>query len=174
MVKPVREARWREAQQHELDFWKHWRTQPPYLSFDLERYWTRERARFDLPEGFFTGQRILDVGCGPVGWIHFVPEAGWRIRLAPPGMSVVATGERLPLASGVVDVAICFNALDHMQDPRAALADMARVLRPGGTLLMTHTFPGWTMALLAGDRLHPHHWTRQELLRQVAGPLRVV
>ena len=186
-MKPVTPERWREAQQHELHFWRCWLEITPYRNLDLHQYWAAERACFGLPEGFFAGQRVLDVGCGPVGLIHFLPEAGFRIRLDPllsdyteklplaePGFSVVATGEQLPLASETVEVAICFNALDHMRDPGAALRELARVLRPAGTLLlMVHTFPWWTLPLLARDHLHPHHWTRQEFLRQVASHLRI-
>jgi ubiquinone/menaquinone biosynthesis C-methylase UbiE len=128
---------------------------------------------------------VLDVGCGPVGLIHFLPQASERIRLDPllheykeklllPGLSVAAAGEQLPLADRSVDIAICFNALDHMRDPAAALQEIARVLRPGGTLLlMIHTFPAWTMPLLAIDRLHPHHWTHAGFVDRVASVFRV-
>jgi SAM-dependent methyltransferase len=180
-MKPVSAGRWREAQQHELDFWRSWRELPVYRGLDLARYWAGERERFGLPPDFFRRQMVLDVGCGPVGLIHFLPEASLRIRMDPllaeyrdklpldePGLSVVATGERLPLPDSAVDVAICFNALDHMRDPQAALGELARVLRSGGTLLlMAHTFPRWTMPLLAADRLHPHHWTAAAFAAEV-------
>lgn len=179
MAAPVSEGRWREAQRHELDFWEHWRDLPAYRGLDLESYWAGERQQFDLPPDFFAGRRVLDVGCGPVGLVHFVPEAALRVRLDPllveyrerlplakPQLSVAAGGEALPLASGSMDVCICFNALDHMCDPAAALAEIRRVLRPGGTLLvMVHSFPSWVLPLLGLDRLHPHHWTHQAAAR---------
>ena len=187
-MKPVPEARWREAQAHELDFWQHWRSIPVYRNVDLAAYWAGECRRFGLPPDFFHGKRVLDVGCGPVGLIHFVPGAALRIRvdplltdyreklpLAEPGYSLAAAGEELPLPDSVADVAICFNALDHMRDPGKALAELHRVLRPGGTLLlMVHTFPAWVMPLLAVDRLHPHHWTASQFARQAAQHLRVI
>jgi len=125
------------------------------------------------------------VGCGPVGLIHFLPQAAERVRLDPllheykeklplPGLSIAAAGEQLPLANRSVDIAICFNALDHMRDPAVALAEIARVLRPGGMLLlMIHTFPAWTMPLLAIDRLHPHHWTHSGFLDRLGRVFRV-
>lgn len=187
-VKPVPEARWREAQAHELDFWRHWRSIPVYRNVDLAGYWAGECRHFGLSSDFFHGKRVLDVGCGPVGLIHFVPEAALRIRIDPllpdyreklplaePGFSLAAGGEALPLPDSIADVAVCFNALDHMRDPDRALAELARVLQPGGTLLlMVHTFPAWVMPLLAVDRLHPHHWTARQFARQVACHLRVV
>ena len=186
-MKAVPEKRWQEAQKHELDFWRHWRDLSPYRKVDLDAYWKGEQARFHLPAGYFHGKRVLDVGCGPVGLIHFV-EAAWRVRLDPllheyqeklplpaPGSSIVSTAERLPLAPRSFDVAICFNALDHMRDPRAALKEISRVLRPGWRLLlMVHTFPAWIMPLLAADRMHPHHWTERAFLGLVAGSFKIV
>jgi SAM-dependent methyltransferase len=181
-------SRWQEAQQHELQFWRAYRTLAPYRRLDFAKHWAGERVRFGLPEDFFEDRVVLEVGSGPVGMIHFIPEAALRIRLDAlmcsfpetlpldePALSIAATGERLPLACGAVDVAICFNALDHMQDPRAALSELARVLRPGGTLMLNvHTFPAWVKPLLGIDRTHPHHWTHAEFRDHVASVLRVV
>lgn len=43
-----------------------------------------------------------------------------------------ADGQRLPFADGTFDGVLCMNALHHMPDYRTALAEMHRVLRPGG------------------------------------------
>ena len=169
MTASVSEHRWRQAQRHELDFWEHWRELPAYQGLVLNSYWAGERIKFALPPDFFAGRRVLDVGCGPVGLVHFLPEAGARVRLDPllvkyggclplaePQLSLAAAGEDLPLASASVDVCICFNAFDHMRNPQAALAEIHRVLRPRGTLLaMVHSFPAWVLPLLWPDRLHP-------------------
>jgi len=183
----VSERRWRQAQEHERDFWRRWRALPPYQGLDLERYWAGERARFGLPADFFAGRRVLDVGCGPVGWIHFLPEAALRVRLDPllpeyaerlplaePQLSLAAAAEALPLRDSSVEVCVCFNALDHMRDPAAALAEIARVLCPGGSLLvMVHSFPAWVLPLLWPDRLHPHHWTHARAARLLEARFRI-
>lgn len=186
--KAVAIGRWREAQEHEREFWQTFRNLAPYRNLDFAKHWAGERVRFGLGDDFFKDRVVLEVGPGPVGMIHFIPEAAFRIRLdvlmcefpeklplPEPGLSVAAAGERLPLAAKAVDVAICFNALDHMQDPRAALAELARVLRPGGMLLLNvHTFPAWVKPLLSVDRTHPHHWTHTEFVGQVSDFLHVV
>jgi SAM-dependent methyltransferase len=101
-------------------------------------------------------RRVLDVGCGAgqelrpflhnagvfgVG-IDRSPEvgvAGRRLfREHQPGSRVVfvrATAENLPLATSSVDVIVCRLVLPYTDNARA-LAEMARVLRPSGALLL--------------------------------------
>jgi SAM-dependent methyltransferase len=181
-VKPVSRDRWQASQRLELDFWKHWSEAVPYQNLDIPKYWSEELARLGCSRELFTGRRVLDIGCGPYGLIHFLEGASARVRLDPllpryenkmplaaPQLSIAALGEHLPLASGSVDVAICFNALDHMCDPGAALEEVRRVLRRGGTLLlMIHTFPTWIRPFFWVDRLHPHHWTVESFRQQVS------
>ncbi len=52
-------------------------------------------------------------------------------------VDVVARGEALPLRDGQVDVVICTQVLEYMHDPQLAVEEMYRVLKPGGTLLLT-------------------------------------
>jgi ubiquinone/menaquinone biosynthesis C-methylase UbiE len=43
--------------------------------------------------------------------------------------------ERMPFADGAFDLCVCFNGLHCVPDPAAAVAEMARCLRPGGRLV---------------------------------------
>jgi SAM-dependent methyltransferase len=181
-VKAVSPDRWQASQRLELDFWKHWTDAAPYQNLDIPKYWTEELTRFACSHDLFTNRRVLDIGCGPYGLIHFLDNARERVRIDPlllqyesklpltgPQLSLAGLGENLPIASASIDIAICFNALDHMRDPAAALLELRRVLRPGGTLLlMIHTFPSWTKPFFWVDRLHPHHWTATGFAEQVA------
>jgi SAM-dependent methyltransferase len=45
--------------------------------------------------------------------------------------------EELPLVDEFADLVLCRNALDHMPDPAAALAELQRVLRPDGLLFLS-------------------------------------
>jgi SAM-dependent methyltransferase len=177
----VTRERWSASQRLELDFWKTWTQAAPYQNLDVPKYWSEELPRFGSSRDLFTGRRVLDIGCGPAGLIHFLDNAAERIRIDPlllqyesrmalegRQLSLAGLGEALPLAAESIDVAICFNAIDHMQDPAAALAEIRRVLRPGGTLLlMIHSFPKWARPFFWIDRLHPHHWTAAAFVTQV-------
>jgi SAM-dependent methyltransferase len=79
---------------------------------------------------------------------HRVPP-GWRLTLSDrsPGMIAAAVGaapsadlvvadvQRLPFADASFDVAIANHMLYHVEDRPCALAELARMLRPGGLLL---------------------------------------
>ncbi|MCU1233696.1 MAG: class SAM-dependent methyltransferase [Candidatus Solibacter sp.] len=180
-------ARWRAVQRLELDFWSRWTTLLPYRDLDLPKYWREEVAQFGTTWERFRGLRVLDVGCGPVGLIHYIEDAAERIRIDPllpqydqklplqgPQLSISAVAESLPLAARSIDLAICFNALDHMFDPEAALDEIARVLRAGGTaLFMIHTFPPWLRPLFWMDRIHPYHYTAEAFAATVSRRFRI-
>lgn len=52
------------------------------------------------------------------------------------GHALVADGQRLPFADARFDAAVSINVLEHVPDPAAFVAETARVLRPGGRVLM--------------------------------------
>lgn len=62
----------------------------------------------------------------------------------PGGHLVVANAYDLPLASGTVDVVTSRWMFEHLEEPGAAVAEIARVLRPGGVAL-----------IVVPNRLHP-------------------
>src|SRR6202021_2633687 len=53
---------------------------------------------------------------------------------------------RLPFPSGSFDRVIAAEVLEHIPDDRRALAELARVLRPGGTIAVT--VPRWYPELI--------------------------
>lgn len=105
------------------------------------------------------GQRVLEIACGR-GEL-----ASWCVRRAAPSLLVAADfswsavqladerarahagaraaviqadAQAIPLPSGSIDTAICCETIEHVPSPRLALAELARVLRPGGRLFLTH------------------------------------
>ncbi|MEZ5183476.1 MAG: class I SAM-dependent methyltransferase [Acidimicrobiales bacterium] len=113
------------------------------------------------------GATIIDVGGGP----GYVAEA-LRARGASaftvdadlaelslhgrtPAGAVVADGRRLPLPDDALDAACTLNAVEHVADPWAFLAEMVRVVRPGGTVLVgvTNWWSPW-----GGHETSPWHY----------------
>ena len=98
--------------------------------------------------------RLLELGCGPgLLWsenLDRLPE-GWSITLtdASPGMLGeaerglgadrrfrfrVVDAQRIPFQDGVFDAVVANNMLYHVPDLPLALSEVARVLKPGGSL----------------------------------------
>lgn len=97
------------------------------------------------------GQRVLDLGCGPAdGAARLAADGAVAIgldysegmlakaRLEPRvrGRLVRGDANRLPFRSGAFDKLVCTNSFHHYPDHRAALAEMRRVLKPGGLLVL--------------------------------------
>jgi SAM-dependent methyltransferase len=53
------------------------------------------------------------------------------------GVDVIYDGYSLPFADGCFESALCTEVLEHTRDPAQVLCEVARVLRPGGHVLVT-------------------------------------
>ncbi len=73
------------------------------------------------------------------GWTELVVEYGEEgaLTAARRGLRTIrADGTSLPIQTGVVDLVVAFDVLEHIEDDNSAAAEIARILRPGGTLLV--------------------------------------
>ena len=52
-------------------------------------------------------------------------------------VNIVARGEQMPLASARFDLVICTQVLEYIPEPAAVVAEIYRVLKPGGCLLLS-------------------------------------
>jgi SAM-dependent methyltransferase len=110
--------------------------------------------------GAVAGAAIIDVGCGtgedtralqdavgPSGRAvgvdaseHLIAEARRRAEAAgKPGEYVVADATALPFAADEFDGCRCDRTLQHLEAPGQALAEMMRVVRPAGRVVVTET-----------------------------------
>jgi len=93
--------------------------------------------------------RLLDVGCGGGHFVHAARDAGWRaigtdLSHSACRAATVAAGApvaqaqagALPFRDGALDAVTLVNVLDHTASARGTLDEVARVLRPGGLLVV--------------------------------------
>lgn len=101
-----------------------------------------------LPSG--ASSRVIDVGCGDGRHIVEAARRGCfavgldydadelrraRERIGAHRIDlVVGDASRLPFRDGVFDALICTETLEHLPDDAGAVREIARLLRPGGTL----------------------------------------
>jgi malonyl-CoA O-methyltransferase len=109
--------------------------------------------------GNLKGKYVADIGCGTgrhsryaiqqgAAVVHGVDFSNAMLKVAQGHAAhldnmFVAQGkiEALPLASGAYDVAVCALALEHVADFSSAIHELARLLKPGGTLVISDYHP---------------------------------
>jgi 2-polyprenyl-6-hydroxyphenyl methylase/3-demethylubiquinone-9 3-methyltransferase len=117
------------------------------------------------------GKLVLDAGCG--GGLVAAGLAGAGARVVGVDRSVDSlqvagrhvggafapvggTLERLPLADATVDAVVAADVLEHVGDLPAVVAELARVLVPGGLLLfdtVSRTAWSWFVAIFGAERM---------------------
>jgi malonyl-CoA O-methyltransferase len=131
---------------------------PPYPHNPFMR--AEERAMLAQLPVALDGARLLDVGCGSGRYLLHARRRGAALcgvdRSAQ--MLAVASAQDLPVIQGSVtclpvvdawaDIALCALTLGHIADLKAALRELARVLKDSGTLLCSDFHPiadalGW-------------------------------
>ena len=117
--------------------------------------------------------RWLDAGCGSGYFARMLAEGGATVhgvdgasemveaaQAVAQGHSVVErlvfqridTVENLPFDDASFDGVISLSVLEYVPDPERALAEMARVLRPGGQMVISIPYTGSLVRAIAGLR----------------------
>ncbi|QIO22550.1 class I SAM-dependent methyltransferase [Haloarcula sp. JP-L23] len=127
--------------------------------------------------------RVVDVGGGPGRAIRRLDLPERIVVDAAPGMlrrarshglvAIVGDAGRLPLAAESVDAVLIVDALHHMAQVDAVISEAARVLRPGGVLVVREFNPATLRGrgLVAAEHLVGFasvFFTPDELTRRVA------
>lgn len=118
-----------------------------------EHFWFRGFRAFIEPlvrdaAGRRPNPRILDCGCGTGYNLHWLAQHGrpFGFDLTPGGLTLArGRGQRvvrasitdIPFGDGTADVLTSFDVLQYVEDDGAVLREMARVLAPGGTLIVS-------------------------------------
>ena len=124
------------------------RSDGPLLRLAARAYaWSLRDFFYAAVDGIDLGRgRLLDVGCGPgdvtarlagvdrqvVGCDLSLPMLRRARRLAPSIAWVTSDAMALPFADGSFDTVLTIASLKFWPDPERGVAELARVLRPGG------------------------------------------
>jgi len=146
---------------------------------DLRRYYRgmvlRQVAWANMP----TGAQVLDVGCGIGDNLQYIlrddatffgleyaertAQAARRL-LGDRAVIDVGSAVAIPHESGRFDLVLCIEVLEHVDKDEVAINEIARVLRPGGALILSlpyrHWFPYYFTAMG-----HLRHYTRTDVAR---------
>jgi SAM-dependent methyltransferase len=87
---------------------------------------------------------LLDVWCGSRPYDDLFPHGarciGFDVVGNPYGVADVVSNTLLPFPDASFDLLTCIQSFQYMPDPAHTVAEFARVLRPGGTALVTVVF----------------------------------
>lgn len=119
---------------------------------DIENYWfRRHEVVYRLLAPRCAGRDVLEAGCGEGYGANLIADVARRVvavdyddatvahvRARYPRVEVTAGNlAALPLADGSVDAVVNFQVIEHLWDQPQFIAECARVLRPGGILMIS-------------------------------------
>ena len=157
---------------------------------ELKRGTTRQQL--DVLNINAPGKKVLDVGCGPGNLLVelatdapelligvdvdevFLVFGRSHIENSIEDLAVSTTLLRaslptLPFADETFDLVTCFLVMPHVSDDSAALTELARVLKPGGTLAISGHGFGFPLRYLKRLRLKPLQMYLASLIYKCTG-----
>jgi SAM-dependent methyltransferase len=131
-----------------------WRKRSPFSPYWIELCWLWRALEWLAPHA---RGKLLDVGCGERPYEQlFAPHVTGYVGLEYPPVAdnlhpeiwdkleqlhgivdIWGDGQRMPFKPATFDTVLALEMLEHVADPDACVAEIARVLRPTGRLLLT-------------------------------------
>ena len=155
-----------------------WGTAPDFVG---PRHELREKLLLDLFLSLDPGRDVLNVGAGQGSFTRLLEARGFDVVSADVSQAAIDVLEervrgqvlhadmtKLPFPDCSFDAVVAGEVIEHIEDDRGAIAEAARVLRPGGVLaLSVPAHPEW---FGASDRWagHIRRYTRPRLEEAVA------
>ncbi len=118
------------------------------------------------------GKTFLDVGCGTglfsqaayekkanVTSLDVGPKLLKQVAKKCKSKLVVGSVTNLPFKDNSFDIVIATEIIEHTSDPKKAVAELCRVVKPKGTLIITMPNKVWKFSLFLADllRIRPYH-----------------
>ncbi len=158
-----------------------------FRTLERDHWWFRGRRTvyLGLLRHHLAGRRprrVLDLGTGVGGFLDGLAELCDRVHPADTDAeslrrcvargfpaAVLADGYRLPFRDASFDLVCLFDVLEHLDDDAAALAEVRRVLEPGGLVFLS--VPAYPWLYANNDRVahHRRRYTRAMLSGLFAG-----
>jgi 2-polyprenyl-3-methyl-5-hydroxy-6-metoxy-1,4-benzoquinol methylase len=136
---------------------------------------TEHLARYWWAAGLAAGRRVLDAGCG-VGYgtamladagatqaigVDIAADAVAAATAAHSSLEFIACDiHALPFGDDSFDLVVCFEVIEHVEAQDAVIAELARVLAPGGVLAISSPNRG---VYPSGNPHHVHEFVPDEL-----------
>jgi SAM-dependent methyltransferase len=131
-------------------------------------------SSLDVPQS--SRRRVLDCGCGPGNMYALLEEFGqvYGSDFSVPALAFarerglkrlfIADATAFAVQSNTFDLIVLADVLEHIDDDEKALAELRRILKPGGRLLIS--VPAFAMLWGAHDEAFGHfrRYSRRELV----------
>ena len=156
----------------------------------LSPYWGEHAARYVYAMPFVENKTVLDIACGTgygIGLLRSKAKfvAGVDIDTAAAQEAKLECGDNasvllgnglgLPFHDAGFDVITSFETLEHLHERNQFLAELRRVLRPGGMLVLSTPNANYTQPLNGkpANQFHIHEYTPEELKTEIQTQFKV-
>ncbi len=132
----------------------------------LEKYASDLPINSQSTEQCITTPLILDIGSGTGGNIPIIKKYGRVLdleysrdalvfaRTKYPVQTIQADAQVVPMTDRSVDIVVMLDVLEHLDEDAKALSEVYRILKPGGTLILT--VPAYPRLWSANDVVNHH------------------
>jgi len=107
------------------------------------RFLTKKRTRKRIDsfvKQYATDEHVLDIGAGHSPYSDSFPNRTTLDNSNTHNPDIVADLHNLPIEDESYSFILCTEVLEHLYDPKKAVSELERVLKPGGTMILTTRF----------------------------------
>jgi len=150
----------------------------------LSPYWGEHAARYVFALPFAEGREVLDIACGTGYGIGLLCKTAKTVtgvdidaatakqakkECGQNGAVLLANGVELPFPDAAFDLVTSFETLEHLHERVKFIAELGRVLRPGGILILSTPNANYTQPIngVPNNKFHIHEYTPDELLAEL-------
>ena len=144
-----------------------------------DHYWwfvSRRRLALAMLERFSgSNDRILDVASGTGAVLSELQKLGWAggVDFSPLAVKfclerglpnlMVGNAEAVPVQSGTINAVVSLDTLEHVADDEAGMGEIARVLKPGGVLVLNVPAFKWLWGPHDVALMHYRRYTKRQI-----------